>query len=73
MISMNVKLRLLLVLFVCTLLSSCFKDEPLNAECDIEEAFISGDALEDMFFNVTDAHIKVPSENIYLLYNTPLK
>ena len=26
---------------VCALsLSSCFKDEPLNAECDIEQAYI---------------------------------
>ena len=23
-----------------TTLSSCFKEEPLNAECDIEQAFI---------------------------------
>lgn len=69
MISMNVKLRLLLVLFVCTLLSSCFKDEPLNEECDIEEAFITADVLEDMFFNTTDAHIKVPSDKTEIVFN----
>ena len=66
---MNVKLRLLLVLFVCTSLSSCFKDEPLNEECDIEEAFITADVLEDMFFNTTDAHIKVPSDKTEIVFN----
>lgn len=43
----------------CTTLSSCFKDEPLNAECDIEEAYIHAEKPEEMFFNVSDSLIKV--------------
>lgn len=35
-------------------LSSCFKDEPLNAECDIEQVVVRVDNPEQMFFQVTD-------------------
>lgn len=40
----------------CTLsLTSCFKDEPLNAECDIEQAYISaGENLDAWFLQATD-------------------
>lgn len=51
------------VLFIsvvcCATLSSCFKEEPLNAECDIEEAYIHADNPEEMFFNASDSLIKV--------------
>jgi len=44
----------------CTwLLTSCFKEEPLNAECDIEEAYLHADNPEAMFFNVADSLVKV--------------
>lgn len=66
---MRTKIHLLFILSLCLLLSSCFKDEPLNAECDIEEAFISSDALEDMFFNVTDARMKVPSDKNEIIFS----
>ena len=36
------------------MLSSCFKDEPLNAECDIEQATVHVANPEQMFFQVTD-------------------
>ena len=36
------------------MLSSCFKDEPLNAECDIEQATVHVANPERMFFQVTD-------------------
>ena len=37
-------------------LTSCFKDEAPNAECDITKAWvhIDEDKLQDMFFNITD-------------------
>lgn len=35
-------------------LSSCFKDEPLNAECDIEQATVHVANPQQMFFQVTD-------------------
>lgn len=43
----------------CLLLSSCFKDEPLNAECDITEASVHVSDTETMFFNASDTLVKV--------------
>lgn len=36
-------------------LSSCFKDEPLNAECDIEQAYIHAEDPSVMFVKLTDS------------------
>lgn len=48
--------------FGCTLsFTSCFKDEPLNAECDIEQAYLHADNPEDIFLNLTDTLINVNS------------
>ena len=40
-------------------LTSCFKDEPLNAECDIEQAYIHVDNPESMFFSANDTLVNV--------------
>lgn len=38
-----------------TTLSSCFKEEPLNAECDIEQAYIPNSGnWEECFLKATD-------------------
>lgn len=42
-------------------LTSCFKDEPLNAECDIEQAYIHVDNPLGMFFQQTDTLVNVLS------------
>lgn len=42
-------------------MTSCFKEEPLNAECDITEAYIHSDNPTEMFFNVTDTLVRVYS------------
>ena len=42
-------------------LTSCFKDEPLNAECDIEQAYIHVDNPTDLFFQASDTLINVMS------------
>ena len=49
---------------VCALsLSSCFKDEPLNAECDIEQAYIHpGSWLKLWFTNASDTLVNVQSD-----------
>ena len=49
---------------VCALsLSSCFKDEPLNAECDIEQAYIHpGNWLKLWFTNASDTLVNVQSD-----------
>ena len=44
-------------------LTSCFKDEPLNAECDIEQAYIhAGDKLDSWFIVASDTLEEVQSD-----------
>ena len=47
-----------------TTLSSCFKEEPLNAECDIEQAYIHADNknLLNLFTNPSDTLVNVQSD-----------
>ena len=48
-----------------TTLSSCFKEEPLNAECDIEQAYIHADnkiLLKSLFTNPSDTLVNVQSD-----------
>ncbi len=46
----------------CTLtFTSCFKEEPLNAECDIEQAYIHAEEPENIFLNLTDSLVNVTS------------
>ena len=48
-----------------TTLSSCFKEEPLNAECDIEQAYIHADnkiLLNFLFTNPSDTLVNVQSD-----------
>ena len=44
----------MLVMTLSLVLSSCFKDEPLNAECDIEQVSIHVANPNEVFFQVTD-------------------
>ena len=55
-----------------SILSSCFKDEPLNAECDIEEAYIHSDSPETMFFQSADSLVRVTSTMTTVNF-TPLR
>ncbi len=52
---------LLFSLFPATVLSSCFKDEPLNAECDIEQVYFSISAPSAVFFNDKDTLVSLSS------------
>ena len=53
----------LLAMGVLTGISSCFKEEPLNAECDIEQAYIhAGDNLESWFLYDSDTLKYVQSD-----------
>ena len=40
-------------------LTSCFKDEAPNAECDITKAWVHTDNIADMFFQATDTAVNV--------------
>jgi len=65
--------KILFLIATCCAFTSCFKDEPLNAECDIEEAYVHSDNPEEMFFNLTDTLIKVPSDNDNVIFNVRKK
>jgi len=53
--------RNLCLVAVCSLLVSCFKEEPLNAECDILAVRIADNQLQEMFFNEAERQIDVLS------------
>ncbi len=44
------------------LLSSCFKEEPLNQECDIETARIHTDNPQSLFYDANDTLLVIPSD-----------
>ena len=47
---------------VSMLLTGCIKDEPLNAECDITDAYVSVSHPEEMFFHASDTLVHIGSE-----------
>lgn len=53
--------RILLVCAFCAMLTSCFKEEPLNAECDIEYAYLHSDDPEATFYQLADSLVEVYS------------
>lgn len=60
------RLYLLVATVVCTTMTACFKDEPLNAECDIERAWIHYDQPEKCTWNLSDTIVS----NVYSTDNT---
>lgn len=63
--------NLLLGAAVCCSLSSCFKDEAPNAECDIEQAYVHTDDPAEIFFSASDTLVNVPSETSDIVF--PIK
>ncbi len=51
------------------LLTGCIKDEPLNAECDITDAYVSVSNPEGMFFHASDTLVHVGSEESTIQFN----
>ena len=58
---MKMLFRMMWVPVLCALISSCVKDEPLNAECDIETVSFHLSQPDDLFYNVTDTQQIVSS------------
>ncbi len=52
-----------------SLLSSCFKDEAPNAECDITRAYMRTNNYADMFFNSSDTLVEVMSTDSIITFN----
>lgn len=62
-----------LLVALSAMLSSCFKEEPLNAECDIEQVSLTVDNPDEFFFNITDASQEVLSDQINIVFNVRSK
>ena len=67
---MNSNVKLACMAVACALLSSCFKDEAPNAEADIEKVSIVVDYPMQVFYNVTDALVEVPSAQNNIVVET---
>ncbi|MBR5639584.1 MAG: PCMD domain-containing protein [Muribaculaceae bacterium] len=52
---------LVAVMALASICTSCFKEEPLNAECDIEKAWVHVANPADLFYNESDTLINVIS------------
>lgn len=52
----------------CLSLTSCFKDEPLNAECDIEQAYIHTENPSKMFYYLSDTLVNVQSDQTDIVF-----
>lgn len=58
-----------ILLIVCTLLlTGCFKDEPLNMECDILEATVGVARSAEVFFHESDTLVRVGSEESSVVF-----
>ena len=57
--------KILAALVFCGTLASCFKDEPLNSECDIEQAYLHADNPDELFFQPSDSLVQLATtENV---------
>lgn len=56
------------IVIIATTATSCFKEEPLNAECDIEKAWVHVDNIDDMFYNASDTLINVISTESKIVF-----
>ena len=54
---------------VCLSLTSCFKDEPANAECDIEQAWIHFENPAENVYNLTDTLVNVLYTDQLITFN----
>lgn len=54
---------------VCLSLTSCFKDEPANAECDIEQAWIHFENPAQNVYNLTDTLVNVLYTDQLITFN----
>ncbi len=57
------------VIALAVISTSCFKEEPLNAECDIEQAWVHVDDLEASFYNANDTLINVISNEDKIVFS----
>ncbi len=56
------------VVTMAAISTSCFKDEPLNAECDIEKAWVHVDDINASFYSATDTLVNVISTESKIIF-----
>lgn len=56
------------VIILAAINTSCFKEEPLNAECDIEKAWVHVNDLDASFYNANDTLINVISNEDKIVF-----
>ncbi len=56
------------VMILAAINTSCFKEEPLNTECDIEKAWVHVNDLEASFYNANDTLINVISNEDKIVF-----
>ena len=60
--------KILAALAICGTLTSCFKDEPLNSECDIEQAYLHADNPDEIFFQPADSLVQIGSTETVIVF-----
>lgn len=65
--------HVLSIITINTILASCFKAEPLNAECDILEATVAVDQPEDIFFSAAHAKQQVGYADSVIVFSVRRK
>mgnify|MGYP002292298163 FL=1 len=63
----------ILILSGILFFTSCFKDEPAGAECDITKAYISTETPLEMFFNESDTLVNVLYSSNQIVFNVRKK
>ncbi len=56
------------VMILAAINTSCFKEEPLNTECDIEKAWVHVNDLDASFYNANDTLINVISNEDKIVF-----
>lgn len=67
------KFHILLGCIGSILLTSCFKDEAPNAECDINQVWLHADDPLDLFYQASDSLVNVLSDNTDIRFSVKRK
>ncbi len=57
-----------IIVLCCWCLTSCIKDEAANKECDIERAWVEGEAYEQYFYQTTEMRKEVGSAETSIVF-----
>lgn len=61
--------KYLIVIALCCCMASCIKDEAPNKECDIESAWVAGEAFEEYFYQATEMKKEISSTETNIVFS----